>query len=76
MEYDGSTLTCDEYTYEGLIGDDQVEVIINGSIESIGSTANTFLSVKVMDKRGREDKSDYYNIILVEGTLTITKPTT
>ena len=76
MEYDGSTLTCDEYTCEGLIGDDQVEVIINGSIESIGSTANTFLLVRVWNKRGTMDISNYYNIILVEGTLTITKPTT
>ena len=69
--YDGKPLTNSGYTYTGkLVGDDKLEVTVEGSRTDAGSEYNVITGYKVM--RGSEDVTkSYKGIITVNGTLTI-----
>ncbi|MBR5708847.1 MAG: InlB B-repeat-containing protein [Oscillospiraceae bacterium] len=72
--YDGSDHSLDEWeiTAGSLLADDELTVVITGTVHDVDDTAegnNVVSSVTV--KRGDEDVSEYYTITTVNGTLTI-----
>lgn len=69
--YDGSPLTRDEFSSEGLISGHTVIAVITGTITDAGSEENTIESATVMD--GDEEVTGNYDISFKSGTLTITK---
>ncbi|MBO4652998.1 MAG: transglutaminase domain-containing protein [Lachnospiraceae bacterium] len=71
--YDGTMLTCDEYTVDGdgLANGDSIEVRCDGYLIYPGTAANTIAVVKIVnDKYG--DVSNYYSVVRKTGTLTVT----
>ena len=72
--YDGTALTKNSYTSEGLMAGDVIEgVTITGSQTNAGSSDNVPSAAIV--KKGNEVVTDNYNIIYNNGTLTITPKT-
>ncbi len=72
--YDGTALTKNSYTSEGLMTGDVIEgVTITGSQTNAGSSDNVPSAAIV--KKGNEVVTDNYNIIYNNGTLTITPKT-
>lgn len=79
-EYDGTELTCNEYTCGGLTVIDGViqetghtiEVVISGSQTNIGQSANTVEEVVITDTDGNTVTSNYL-ITYIDGTLTVTE---
>ena len=70
--YDGTALTSDSFTAEGLPSDFTVSVSISGSQTDAGNSANTIDSYTIYDLDG-SDVTDYFaNIITQDGALTIT----
>ena len=76
--YDGEPLYCDEYFVdpEGGLGEGHyAELEITGFIVEVGETNNTVTegSVRIFNEKG-VDVTAYYNITVVEGTLTVLPP--
>ena len=72
--YDGTALTKNSYTSEGLMAGDVIDgVTITGSQTNAGSSDNVPSAAIV--KKGNEVVTDNYNIIYNNGTLTITPKT-
>ena len=68
--YDGTDLTKDSYTCEGLVSGDKIEsVTITGSQTNAGSSKNVPDDAKVVNSDG--DVTDCYDITYEKGTLTI-----
>ncbi len=71
--YDGSALTKNSYTAEGLAEGDKVEnITITGSQTVAGSSNNVPSAAKIVNAKG-EDVTAAYDITYVNGTLTVTK---
>ncbi|MCR5781570.1 MAG: InlB B-repeat-containing protein [Clostridia bacterium] len=68
--YDGTPLTNEEFAVEGLPEGYTVEVVIEGSQTTAGSSENVIVSVVIKDKDG-QDKTADYTINKVPGTLTV-----
>lgn len=72
-KYDGTELRSNTYTSTGKLADGEtLLVMVEGSITNVGSTENIVTSVKVM-RGDKEVTSNYENIVMVPGTLTVTK---
>ncbi len=70
--YDGTALTDAGWTASGLAGDDEiVSVTVIGSQTNVGTSANVASGAVIT--RNRVDVTANYNIIYVDGTLTVTK---
>ena len=80
QEYDGTELTCNEYTcgaltvIDGVIQETghTIEVVISGSQTNIGQSANTVQEVVIKDADGNE-VTDNYAITCIDGVLTVTE---
>ena len=71
--YDGTALTKESYTVEGLAEGDSVEsVTVTGSQTDAGESGNVPSQAKVVNASG-EDVSENYNIKYENGSLTVTK---
>lgn len=71
-EYDGTPLTKNSYTYMGLAdGHEIYSVTITGSITEVGSIDNIASNVVVVSKADGTVKTGNYNVVYVEGTLTV-----
>ena len=74
-QYDGTALTKNEYTANGLVnGDTVASVTVTGTVTNVADTAtgnNTASSAVI--KNGEAVKTGNYEISYVDGTLTITK---
>ncbi|MBO4457183.1 MAG: hypothetical protein J5802_05660 [Butyrivibrio sp.] len=71
QNYDGETITNDDIkVIKGslLEGHELVDVVINGSQSSIGSSSNEITSYRIVDEEGN-DVTDYYNVKCVKGKL-------
>ena len=71
--YDGTSLTDDVYTIDGLVNGEYEEVAFGGEQTSVGTSKNT-CSVRVFDSAYNETTSNY-EIIVHEGDLVVTKAT-
>ena len=73
--YDGTPLTKNEYTVENLLEGHTLTLTINGSQTEVGESPNTILegSILILDKDGKDITNSHYEIILVLGTLKVTK---
>ena len=77
--YDGTALTCDTWTLEGISfpeqplasGEDD-DVTISGTITYVGSVDNVITAVKISKADGSDSTSNY-EITQVNGKLTVTK---
>ena len=70
--YDGKELTENSFTNSKLASGDSVEsVVVTGSQVNVGSSANTGSEAVIRNEAG-EDVSSNYEIIYVDGTLTVT----
>ena len=73
-EYDGTPLTAESYTHEGLLEGDRIaSVTVTGSQTIVGKCDNTPSAAKIVNAKG-EDVTDCYEITYKSGTLTVTKP--
>ena len=71
--YDGTELTKDSYTAEGLAEGDSIETVtITGSQTNAGKSENVPSEAKIVNAAG-EDISEYYKITYVNGTLEVTQ---
>ena len=71
--YDGTPLTCDEYTVFGnLMEGHSATVKVTGKIVGEGSTPNS-ATVKITDSKGK-DVTGLYDIKVSEGTLKVVGP--
>lgn len=69
--YDGSALTADGFTSEGLAQGDRVaSAKVEGSQTDVGSSANKVSGAKIVNAAG-EDVTDCYDITYKDGTLTV-----
>ena len=70
--YDGTPLTCNEPQYKGFLHEDH-EIILEtyGSQTEVGSSPNKIISVVIRNILTGDDVTHNYNIIKVEGTLTV-----
>ena len=77
-EYDGTPLTCEEYTYDenALLSSHMLlaEGAGQTSITEPGAVANVFAGFYVIDTATGKDVSDtYYDITVIDGTLKVTQ---
>ncbi|MBQ4620558.1 MAG: InlB B-repeat-containing protein, partial [Clostridia bacterium] len=71
--YDGTALTKDSYTSEGLVAGDSIEsVAVTGSRTVVG-TSNNVPSAAVIKNAAGDDITTSYNITYANGTLEVTK---
>ena len=71
--YDGTALTKDSYTSEGLATGDSIDtVIVTGSQTVVGTSDNVPSSAKIVNADG-EDVTASYEITYANGTLEVTK---
>ena len=70
-EYNGTVLTADGITVEGLVNGETIEVVTTGSQEPVGSSENFY---KIFWTGTAKEEN--YNIIDALGTLTVTAATT
>ena len=69
--YDGTPLTADGFSGEGLADGDQIaSAKVEGTQTEIGSSANTVSQAKIVNAAG-EDVTDCYAITYQPGTLTV-----
>ncbi len=70
--YDGTPLTCNVPQYKGFLHEDH-EIILEtyGSQTEVGSSPNIIISVIIRNTLTGDDVTHNYNIIKVEGTLTV-----
>ena len=69
--YDGTPLTADGFSSEGLAeGDSISSAKVEGSQTEIGSSANTVSDAKIINAKGK-DVTANYSITYVPGTLTV-----
>ena len=64
--YDGTALTCGEYTVEGLIPGETIDVVCEGTITDVGKVENTCTVTYLTAKK------DNYTMNVVPGTLEVT----
>ena len=70
-EYDGTPLTAETYTQEGLLEGDRIaSITITGSQTGPGSCDNVPSAAKIVNADG-EDVTDCYDITYVNGKLTV-----
>ena len=70
-EYDGTPLTCDEWTYEGTLKPGHFIVCeTNGSQTNIGASGNYIKNVLITDSYGNDHNKEY-SYVLVSGTLIV-----
>lgn len=70
--YDGNALTKETYTSTGLEDGDSIDsVTVTGSQTLLGTSENVPSDAKIVDSEGT-DVTDKYEIIYVNGTLTVT----
>ena len=72
-EYDGTPLTDNSVTVEGLPADFTCEAVISSSQTDVGVSANTVESYKIFDDSGTDVTERFTNVTLKNGTLTVTK---
>lgn len=72
-EYDGTPLTDNSVTVEGLPAGFTCEAVISGSQTDVGVSANTVESYKIFDDNGTDVTERFTNVTLKNGTLTVTK---
>ncbi|MBR3240348.1 MAG: Cna B-type domain-containing protein [Oscillospiraceae bacterium] len=71
--YDGTALTKDSYTCNGLAEGDSIEsVTVTGSQTVVGSSANVPSEAKIVNAAG-DDVTDSYAITYANGTLEVTQ---
>ncbi|MCR5530316.1 MAG: hypothetical protein K6F26_00515 [Lachnospiraceae bacterium] len=72
--YDGTALSNDSVSAEGLADGDKIEsIIVTGSQTMTGKSDNVPKNAKIVNAKG-EDVTDCYEITYKNGTLTVTKP--
>ena len=72
--YDGTPLTCAEYTYsDKLLAGHVLYAQTSGSQTEVGTSKNVIIpeSVKVLDQEGNDVTDIYYNVTFEDGTLTV-----
>ena len=74
--YDGTALTKNEYTANGLVNNDTIDsVTVTGTVTNVADTATNNTASNAVIKHGDAVKTANYDITYVLGTLTITKAT-
>ena len=74
--YDGTALTKNEYTANGLVNNDTIDsVTVTGTVTNVADTATNNTASNAVIKHGDAVKTANYDITYVPGTLTITKAT-
>ena len=74
--YDGTALTKNEYTANGLVNNDTIDsVTVTGTVTNVADTATNNTARNAVIKHGDAVKTANYDITYVPGTLTITKAT-
>jgi len=77
--YDGSDLTVDSFTVEGLPKEESgsarftVDVVIKGAQKDVGTSANVVDSYVIKNKEGKDVTANFTNVKKADGTLTVTK---
>lgn len=69
-EYDGTALTCGDFSSEGLAAGDEVTAMVDGSITDVGETSNVASGASVTNADG-DGVDDDYEISYRSGTLTV-----
>ena len=80
--YDGTALTADSFTVEGLPSDSAlnaeglpsgftVSATVSGSQTDVGSSANTITSYTIYDASGNDVTDQFPEVTLLSGTLTV-----
>ena len=69
--YDGTALTSDSFTAEGLPSGFTVSATVSGSQTDAGSSANTIDSYTIYNADGRDVTGQFKNVTLQSGTLTV-----
>ena len=70
--YDGTPLTSESFTVDGLPGGFTVTATLTGSQTDAGSSANRIASYTIFDSSGRNVTTQFTNVTAVDGTLTVT----
>ncbi len=71
QKYNGSTLVNDGWQLSGeLLGGDMLSAIVTGGQLNVGQSANSLASVTITNHG--VDVSENYNIVMVDGTLSVT----
>ena len=70
--YDGTALTDDTVTAEGLPAGFTVSAVVSGSQTDAGSSANTIVSYTILDSFGSDVTLSFTDVVPVDGTLTVT----
>ena len=73
--YDGTALTDDTVTAEGLPAGFTVSAVVSGSQTDAGSSANTIVSYTILDSFGSDVTLSFTDVVPVDGTLTVTPAT-
>ncbi len=69
-EWDGEVLTCSTYTCVGLIDEHELQVTIEGELDTLGSCENKITKCKIVDSVGN-DVTNNYALTVVHGKLEI-----
>ena len=69
--YDGTALTSDSFTAEGLPSGFTVSATVSGSQTDAGSSANTIDSYTIYNADGTDVTGQFTNVTLQNGTLTV-----
>ena len=69
--YDGTALTSDSFTAEGLPSGFTVSATVSGSQTDAGSSANTIDSYTIYNADGSDVTGQFKNVTLQSGTLTV-----
>ena len=69
--YDGTALTSDSFTAEGLPSGFTVSATVSGSQTDAGSSANTIDSYTIYNADGTDVTGQFTNVTLLSGTLTV-----
>ena len=69
--YDGTALTSDSFTAEGLPSGFTVSATVSGSQTDAGSSANTIDSYTIYNADGTDVTGQFTNVTLQSGTLTV-----
>ena len=70
--YDGTVLTADGVTAEGLPAGFTVSAAVSGSQKDAGSCDNTITSYTILDSASQDVTGNFTNVATVTGTLTVT----
>ena len=69
--YDGTALTADSFTSEGLPSGFTVSATVSGSLTDAGNSANTIDSYTIYDADGSDVTDQFPEVTLQSGTLTV-----